>query len=218
VIDTGPSFMTQRQESQEAMLQLIQTAPELMSVIGDLVAKNMDWPGAHEISERMKRAMPKELTQEDPNDDAGGEGQDGQDGQQQPSPEEMQQMMQMQEAQAQMEQANQLRQIELATATAKAQQAEADAETAKANAQKAQSDAQAAASKAEMAAIDAQMDPEIRAQSHMLSIMQGHEKHRQSIDLADRAASAKVQTNQPRSAGSRSASDRPRGAQKGKTQ
>ena len=52
VLDTGPNFATQRMEALEQMKTILQTAPELMQVIGDKVAENMDWPGAVEIADR----------------------------------------------------------------------------------------------------------------------------------------------------------------------
>lgn len=215
VLDTGPSFMTQRLEAQEAMMTLIQTAPDLMGVIGDLVAKNMDWPGAHEIAERLKKTMPPELTKEegDAEQDGmpGGEGGEGQ-----PNPEQMMQMMQMQEAQSQLEQQAALREIELAEAAAKARQAEANAIAAEAKARQAEADAAAAEANAERAAIEARMAPQMAAARHIQSMSHADRTQAQKIDLADRAASAKVQTPN-RSAGSRPGGDRPsKGAQKGK--
>lgn len=64
VVDTGPSYTTQRMEAAESQLQLIQAAPQLMGVIGDLVVKNFDWPGADAIAERIKRSLPPNLTDE----------------------------------------------------------------------------------------------------------------------------------------------------------
>jgi len=53
-ITTGPSYNTLRQEAAESIERMVQAQPELMSVIGDLLVKNMDWPGADEISARLK--------------------------------------------------------------------------------------------------------------------------------------------------------------------
>lgn len=65
-VTTGPSYMTKRQESLEAMSQLLQGNPELWAVAGDLFIKNMDWPGAEEMAERFKKSMdPKLLADED---------------------------------------------------------------------------------------------------------------------------------------------------------
>lgn len=56
-IETGPSYATKRQESLASMLELTQAQPQLAAVAGDLMVKNMDWPGATEIAERIKRTM-----------------------------------------------------------------------------------------------------------------------------------------------------------------
>ncbi len=63
VVHTGPSFTTKRQETVDAMMQLTQAYPPLFQMAGDLLVKNMDWPGAQEISERLKKAVPPELLQ-----------------------------------------------------------------------------------------------------------------------------------------------------------
>lgn len=60
-ITTGPSYNTLRMEAAESMMQLIQAHPDLMSVIGDVFVKNMDWPGAEEISERLKIMLPPQI-------------------------------------------------------------------------------------------------------------------------------------------------------------
>jgi len=63
---TGPSYVTKRQETQEAMSQVLQGNPQLWAVAGDLFVKNMDWPGAEEMAERLKRGMdPKVLADVD---------------------------------------------------------------------------------------------------------------------------------------------------------
>lgn len=61
-VKVGPSYTTQRQEAAEAMLQMVQGNPELWQVIGDLLVKNMDWPGAEEFAERLRKLIPKQLT------------------------------------------------------------------------------------------------------------------------------------------------------------
>lgn len=66
VVTTGPSYMTKRQEALEAMAQLLQGNPELWKIAGDLFVKNMDWPGAQEMSERFAKTIdPKILEQND---------------------------------------------------------------------------------------------------------------------------------------------------------
>jgi len=41
----------------EAMAQLLQGNPDLWSVAGDLFIKNMDWPGAQEMSKRFAKTI-----------------------------------------------------------------------------------------------------------------------------------------------------------------
>ena len=54
---TGPSFTTRRQEAVEAMSQMTQANPQLWQVIGDLMVKNMDWPGAEDMAKRLKAVL-----------------------------------------------------------------------------------------------------------------------------------------------------------------
>jgi hypothetical protein len=56
-VTTGPSYMTKRQEALEAMAQLLQGNPQLWAVAGDLFIKNMDWPGAEEMSKRFAKTI-----------------------------------------------------------------------------------------------------------------------------------------------------------------
>ena len=68
-VTVGPSFNTKRQEAVESMLSLTQNFPQLVQIAGDLLVKNMDWPGADEISKRLKKMLPPQLQDEedDPN-------------------------------------------------------------------------------------------------------------------------------------------------------
>jgi hypothetical protein len=66
VITTGPSYLTKRQEAVEAMANILQTSPQLWQVAGDLFIKNMDWPGAQEMSDRFRKILdPKVLAEDD---------------------------------------------------------------------------------------------------------------------------------------------------------
>ena len=65
-VTTGPSYLTKRQQSMEAMQQILQGNPQLWGVAGDLFIKNMDWPGAQEMADRFRKTMdPKLFTDED---------------------------------------------------------------------------------------------------------------------------------------------------------
>ena len=57
-VAVGPSYNTKRQEAAESMMQFVSAMPQSAQVIGDLVAKNMDWPGADLIAERLKKMLP----------------------------------------------------------------------------------------------------------------------------------------------------------------
>jgi hypothetical protein len=54
----GPSFRTRRIEAAASMVELARVFPQVLQVAGDLVAKNLDWPGADEMAERLKKLLP----------------------------------------------------------------------------------------------------------------------------------------------------------------
>jgi hypothetical protein len=65
-VDVGPSFTTRRQEAAEQMIELLRAFPQAAPVIGDLLAKNLDWPGAQEIAERLRSLLPPAAAGADP--------------------------------------------------------------------------------------------------------------------------------------------------------
>jgi hypothetical protein len=65
-VKIGPSYATRRAEAADSMLQFIQAVPQAASVAGDLITRNMDWPGADEIADRLKRMLPPQVTGETP--------------------------------------------------------------------------------------------------------------------------------------------------------
>jgi hypothetical protein len=82
-VTAGPSFTTRREEAATQMMELIRSYPDAAPVIGDLLVKALDWQGADEIAERLKKMLPPQL-QEDADEGL--------------PPEVQQQMAQMQEA------------------------------------------------------------------------------------------------------------------------
>lgn len=68
-VAVGPSFGTKRMEAVEAMTTLLQGNPQLWQAIGDLYLRNQDWPGALEMSERLKKMVPPELRGDEENND-----------------------------------------------------------------------------------------------------------------------------------------------------
>jgi hypothetical protein len=65
-VKIGPSYATRRAEAADAMLQFVQAVPQAASLAGDLIARNMDWPGADEIAERLRRSLPPQISGEAP--------------------------------------------------------------------------------------------------------------------------------------------------------
>ncbi|MDE3023065.1 MAG: hypothetical protein KGI54_14665 [Pseudomonadota bacterium] len=58
VMDTGPGFDTKREEAVDALMTLLQGNPQLMQIAGDLIFRNMDFPGAEVIADRLAAANP----------------------------------------------------------------------------------------------------------------------------------------------------------------
>lgn len=67
IIETGPSYATRRQEAAATMMDFAKSNPQQASMIADLIAKNMDWPGASEIAERLKKLLPPGIAEDDKN-------------------------------------------------------------------------------------------------------------------------------------------------------
>jgi len=94
VVQSGPSYATKRMEAAETMMQFVQAQPQLAPLIGDLIAKNMDWPGADKIAERLVAMLPPQLQALENKDD-----------QQAQVPPQLQQMIQQGMEQIQQQQA-----------------------------------------------------------------------------------------------------------------
>ena len=69
-VDTGPSFTTQREETANQMIELIRGYPEAAPIIGDLLAKNLNWPDADEIAKRLKAMLPPNIQALDDDENA----------------------------------------------------------------------------------------------------------------------------------------------------
>ena len=99
IANIGPSFKTRRKEAASSMVELGRIFPQIMQVAGDLVAKNLDWPGADEIAERLKKLLPPGIVED----------------QEEMTPEQqaaIQQQNQLQQAQLQIEMADKQAEIE----------------------------------------------------------------------------------------------------------
>jgi hypothetical protein len=58
VMDTGPGFQSKRQQAVESMMPLLTGNAELFKIAGDLVFRNMDFPGADVIADRLAAMNP----------------------------------------------------------------------------------------------------------------------------------------------------------------
>ena len=58
VMETGPGYSSKRQEAVENMMTLLGADPNLMQQAGDLIFRNMDFPGAEIIADRLAAANP----------------------------------------------------------------------------------------------------------------------------------------------------------------
>jgi hypothetical protein len=58
VMETGPGYHSKRQEAVENMMPLLSSSPELMKIAGDLIFRNMDFPGAEVIADRLAASNP----------------------------------------------------------------------------------------------------------------------------------------------------------------
>lgn len=57
-VTTGPSFTTRREEAAAQMTEMIRSLPASAPILGASLAKNMDWPGADEIAEKLEKLDP----------------------------------------------------------------------------------------------------------------------------------------------------------------
>lgn len=105
MVNVGPSYSTKRQESVEAMTQMTQANPQLWQVIGDLLVKNMDWPGAEDMAKRLKATLLPQVQALDKPADGGAPPMPPEA--QQAMQQAMQHMQQMQQAIQQLQQENQ---------------------------------------------------------------------------------------------------------------
>jgi hypothetical protein len=64
-VTAGKSYLSRRQDASDNMAMILQANPDLWPVAGDIMVKNMDWPGAKELSDRLQRMVPPELLQTD---------------------------------------------------------------------------------------------------------------------------------------------------------
>ena len=62
-VSVGPSYKTKRLEAADSLMQFVQAVPNAGVLIMDLIAKNMDWPGAEQVARRLETLLPPEVRQ-----------------------------------------------------------------------------------------------------------------------------------------------------------
>lgn len=65
VVSIGPSYNTQREETADNMMKFVQAMPNVTPLIADLLVKSFDWPGAEDISKRLRKALPPGLAEDE---------------------------------------------------------------------------------------------------------------------------------------------------------
>lgn len=65
-VAVGPGYESKRKEFVTSVIQLMQTAPQIAQLVMDLLVRNMDWPGKDEIADRLKKALPAQLQEKEP--------------------------------------------------------------------------------------------------------------------------------------------------------
>jgi hypothetical protein len=63
-LSTGPMYRTARQEAFRALTVVISQKPELLPILGDVWAKNADFPDADVIEARLKKMLPPNLQEQ----------------------------------------------------------------------------------------------------------------------------------------------------------
>src|SRR5574337_121812 len=58
VMDTGPGYDTKRMEASSMMMDMLRAMPDIAKIAGDLIVRQMDWPGADTLADRLAMANP----------------------------------------------------------------------------------------------------------------------------------------------------------------
>lgn len=110
-VTVGPSYSTQRQEAAEGLLEFVKSIPQAGAVSADLIASNLDFPGADDLAKRLRKMLPPGMIEDQDQD-----------------PQALAQMQQQAQQQAAMQAA--MQEAEVRKQMAEAEEAEADAKEA----------------------------------------------------------------------------------------
>lgn len=65
VLNAGANYATQREETVSILTELARQYPKVWDIAGDIAVRNMDFAGAREIAERLKRTLPPQVIADD---------------------------------------------------------------------------------------------------------------------------------------------------------
>lgn len=60
-VSTGPSFGTQREETREALIEIMRQVPDAAAYLGDVLLNHMDFVGADKVAKRLAKLLPSEI-------------------------------------------------------------------------------------------------------------------------------------------------------------
>ena len=58
VMDTGPGYDSKREQASDMMINIMKTVPEVGKIAGDLIVRQMDFPGANALADRLAMSNP----------------------------------------------------------------------------------------------------------------------------------------------------------------
>ncbi len=70
-VSTGPSFGTQREETREALIEIMRQVPEAAAYLGDVLLNHMDFVGADKVAKRLGKLLPPEIQEMEKEEFAG---------------------------------------------------------------------------------------------------------------------------------------------------
>ena len=70
-VKAGPSFASQREETREALIEIMRQVPGAGAMIGDIVMEHMDFQNADKVAKRLHRLLPPEIQKAEAEDGAG---------------------------------------------------------------------------------------------------------------------------------------------------
>jgi hypothetical protein len=65
IVSVGPSYESRRIEAAQNLINLIQSVPQIGLVSSDILVRNLDFPGAQELSDRLRKTIPPNLLEKE---------------------------------------------------------------------------------------------------------------------------------------------------------